>query len=147
MGEITRKGTAQWNGGLKDGSGNITAGTGAFKALSYSVPSRFESGNGTSPEELIASAHASCYSMMLAKVLGDQQKTPTQINTTATLTLRVDTSGAKITKIHLATEATVAGMDESAFEKAATEAKEKCPVSTLLRPGLESITLEAKLKK
>lgn len=147
MSEINRKGTAQWNGGLKDGTGKISGGTGAFKDLSYSVPSRFESGTGTSPEELIASAHASCFSMMLAKVLGDQNQKPSQINTTATLTMRVDTSGPKITKAHLVTEATVPGMDDAAFQKAAAEAKEKCPVSVLLRPGLENISLEAKLKQ
>src|SRR5690606_38671168 len=100
---------------------------------------------GTNPEELIAAAHASCFSMMLAKILGDQNKTPEQISTTATLTMRMDASGPKITGIALQTEAWVPGMDSQAFQHAANEAKEKCPVSVLLRPGLDQITLDAKL--
>jgi len=145
MGDIARQGKAQWTGGLKDGSGKASTGSGSFKDLPYSVPSRFESGNGTNPEEMIASAHASCFSMMLAKILGDQNKTAKQISTTATLTMRMDASGPKISKIHIATEAAVPGMDEASFRKAAEEAKEKCPVSVLLRPGLESLTFESKL--
>jgi len=145
MGDITRQGKAQWNGGLKDGTGKTSAGSGSFSDLPYSVPSRFESGKGTNPEELIASAHASCFSMMLAKILGDQNKTAKQISTTATLTMRMDASGPKITKIHVATEASVPGMDGAAFQKAAEEAKNKCPISVLLKPGLESLTFEAKL--
>jgi osmotically inducible protein OsmC len=145
MADITRQGKAQWNGGLKDGSGKVSAGSGSFKDLPYSVPSRFESAKGTNPEELIAAAHASCFSMMLAKLLSDQNKTPTQISTTATLTMRVDTSGPKITKIHIVTEASVPGIDEAGFHKAAEDAKNKCPISVLLKPGLESLTFDAKL--
>jgi osmotically inducible protein OsmC len=146
MSDITRKGLAQWNGGLKDGNGKISGGSGVLKDLVYSVPSRFESGNGTSPEELIAGAHAGCFSMMLAKLLSDQNKKPAQINTTVTLTMRVDASGPKISKAHLVTEASVPGLDDAAFQKVAAEAKDKCPVSVLLKPGLESLTFEAKLK-
>jgi osmotically inducible protein OsmC len=145
MADIQRSGRAQWNGGLKDGSGKTSTGSGVIKDISYSVPSRFETGQGTNPEEMIAAAHASCFSMMLSKVLGDQQKTAQQINTTATLTMRMDPSGPKISKIHLVTEARIPGMDAQEFQKAANEAKEKCPVSVLLRPGLENISLEAKL--
>src|SRR3954468_7616835 len=143
MAEIQRTGRAQWNGGLKDGKGTTSTGSGQIKELPYSVPSRFENASGTNPEEMIAAAHASCYSMMLAKILGDQNKTPEQISTSATLTL--DTGRAKVTKIHLATEAKVPGMDAEAFKKAADDAKQKCPISVLLNPGLESLTLDAKL--
>ena len=124
MADIQRTGSAVWNGDLKGGNGTISSGSGHFKDLPYSVPSRFESGKGTNPEELIAAAHASCFSMMLAKILGDQGKTPQQISTTGTLTLRMDASGPKITGVHLVTEASVPGMDEAAFKKAADEAKQ-----------------------
>jgi osmotically inducible protein OsmC len=144
MAEIKREGRAVWKGGLKDGTGTTTTQSGFLKDLPYSVPSRFETGRGTNPEELVAAAHASCFSMMLSKILGDQSKTAQQISTTATLTMRMD-GGPKITGIHLVCEAQVPGMDASAFQKAAEEAKEKCPISNLLRPGLESLTLEARL--
>ena len=144
MADITRQGRAQWKGGLKDGSGKTSTGSGILKDVAYSVPSRFETGQGTNPEELIAAAHASCFSMMLSKILGDQSKTASEINTTATLTMRME-GGPKITKVHISTEAKVPGMDQAAFESAAKEAKEKCPVSVLLQPGLEQISLETKL--
>jgi osmotically inducible protein OsmC len=143
MAEIQRTGRAEWNGGLKDGRGKTSTGSGHLKDVAYSVPSRFENGQGTNPEELLAAAHASCYSMMLSKILGDQQKTAERISTTATVTL--DPARAKITKIALVTEAKVPGMDAAAFKKAAEEAKEKCPVSVLLKPGLEGLSLDAKL--
>jgi osmotically inducible protein OsmC len=146
MPEIKREGRAVWKGGLKDGSGTTSSQSGFLKDLPYSVPSRFESAKGSNPEEMIAAAHASCYSMMLSKILGDQNKTASQISTTATLTMRMDASGPKISGIHLVTEATVPGMDAAAFKKAADEAKEKCPVSVLLKPGLETLTLDARLK-
>lgn len=146
MADIKREGRAVWKGSLKEGQGNTSTQSGLINNLPYSVPSRFESGKGSNPEELIAAAHASCYSMMLSKILGDQNKTAQEISTIATLTMRMDASGPKITGVHLATEAQVPGMDAEAFKKAANEAKEKCPVSVLLKPGLESITLDAKLK-
>ena len=145
MADIQRQAQAQWNGDLRSGSGKTSASSGALKDVAYSVPSRFESGKGTNPEELIAAAHASCFSMMLAKVLGDQQKTAKQINTKATLTLAQRGGGWKITAIHLETEASGAGIDDATLKKAAEQAKEQCPVSVLLKPGLESITLDVKL--
>src|ERR1041385_5342299 len=135
MADIQRQAQAQWNGDLRSGSGKTSASSGALKDVAYSVPSRFESGKGTNPEELIAAAHASCFSMMLAKILGDQNKTAQEISTSATLTMRMDTSGPKIASIDLVTEAQVPGMDDAAFQKAADEAKQKCPISVLLRPG------------
>ncbi len=145
MPDIKREGRAVWKGGLKDGQGTTSSQSGFLKDLPYSVPSRFESAKGSNPEEMIAAAHASCFSMMLAKILGDQGKTARQISTTATLTMRMDGAGPKITGIALVTEAQVPGMDAAAFKKAADEAKEKCPVSVLLKPGLESLTLDARL--
>lgn len=145
MPEIKREGRAVWKGSLKEGSGTTSSQSGFLKDLPYSVPSRFENAKGTNPEELIAAAHASCFSMMLSKILGDQGKTADQISTTATLTMRMDASGPKISGMHLVTEAKVPGMDANAFKKAADEAKEKCPISNLLRPGLETLTLDARL--
>ena len=145
MAELTRQGSAQWNGDLKSGQGHTSTGSGSLKELPYSVPSRFESAKGTNPEELIAAAHASCFSMMLAKLLGDQGAKPRQITTRATLTMRLDTSGAKITKIHLATQVSAEGVPQEKIQQAAAEAKEKCPVSQLLRPGLDELSFEAKV--
>ncbi len=145
MAELTRHGSAQWNGDLKTGSGSTSTGSGGVHDLSYSVSSRFESGKGTNPEELIAAAHASCFSMMVAKLLGDQGIKPKRISTRATLTMRVDNAGPKITKVHLATEISADGAAEQKIQDAAAQAKEKCPVSQLLKPGLESLTFEAKV--
>jgi osmotically inducible protein OsmC len=146
MADIQRQAQAQWNGDLKSGSGKTSASSGALKDVAYSVPSRFESGKGTNPEELIAAAHASCFSMMLAKVLGDQQKTAQQINTKATLTLSQRGGGWKISAIALETEASGPGLDEATLKNAAEQAKDQCPVSVLLKPGLEAITLKVTLK-
>jgi osmotically inducible protein OsmC len=145
MAEINRQGSAQWRGDLKTGSGSTSTGSGSVRELPYSVPSRFESDKGTNPEELIAAAHASCFSMMLAKLLGDQGGKPERIETRATLTMRVDTSGAKITKVHLATEVAAGGMSEEKVRQAAAQAKDQCPVSQLLKPGLESLSFEVKV--
>ena len=144
--DIQRQGSAHWNGSLKNGSGKTSTGSGVLKDVAYSVPSRFENGKGTNPEELIAAAHASCYSMMLAKLLGDAKRTPRDIHTKATLTLAQRDARWKIVKIHLETEVTGDGLDAEMLKKIAEQAKEQCPVSVLLEPGLEAITLEARLK-
>jgi lipoyl-dependent peroxiredoxin len=145
MAEIRRTGSASWNGGLKDGKGNTSTGAGGINALPYSFHSRFENAQGTNPEELIAAAHASCFSMALSKILGDEGHAPTSINTRATLSMVPVEGGFKIKSIHLDTEGRVPGLDSSAFLEAAEKAKENCPVSILLKPGLEQITLDAKL--
>jgi len=131
---------------LRRGSGTTSTDSGAFRDLPYSVPSRFENAKGTNPEELLAAAHASCFSMMLAKVLGDQSKQAKAIDTKATLTLSQRDGGWKISKIHLETEASGEGLTEDILKRAAEQAKEQCPVSVLLKPGLEAITLEVRLK-
>src|SRR3954463_15982412 len=147
MADIKREGRAVWKGGLKDGQGTTSTGSGFLKDVQYSVPSRFENAKGTNPEELIAAAHASCFSMMLAKLMGDQQKTPKDIQTKATLTLAQRDGGWKITSIALDTEVSGAGLDEATVKRIADQAKEQCPISVLLRPGLESISLNARLKQ
>lgn len=146
MPDIQRQATAHWSGELLKGSGTTSTGSGVLRDVPYSVPSRFEQAKGTNPEELIAAAHASCFSMMLSKLLGDAKKTPKDIHTKATLTLAQQSGGWKISKIHLETEVSAEGLDAETLNRTATQAKEQCPVSTLLRPGLESLTLDVKLK-
>lgn len=147
MADIQRRGQAHWTGDLRSGSGKTSTGSGVLHDVPYSVPSRFENAKGTNPEELLAAAHASCFSMMLAKILGDMKKTASDIFTQATLTLGQRAGGWKITQIHLATEVAGPGLDAETVKRAADQAKEQCPVSVLLKPGLESITLEARLKE
>ena len=130
---------------MRSGQGKTFLGSGAAVDLSYSVGSRFENAKGSNPEEQIAAAHASCFSMMLAKILTDQKKPVKKISTEAKLTMRVDPNAVKITGIHLTTQASVEGIDAEGFKRAAEQAKEQCPVSMLLKPGLEKLTLEAKL--
>lgn len=145
MADIVRHATAHWSGDLRGGSGKTSTGSGVLNDVSYSVPSRFETGKGTNPEELIAAAHASCFSMMLAKLLGDAKKTPKDIRTKATLTLAQQSGGWKITKIHLETEVSGDGLDAETLKQTTAAAKEQCPISVLLKPGLESLTLDARL--
>ncbi len=146
MADIQRHAEARWHGDLRTGSGITSSGSGVLREVPYSVPSRFENAKGTNPEELLAAAHASCFSMMLAKILGDQKRTADEIHTKAALTLGQRAGGWKIIKIHLETEVSGAGIDAHTLKQAADQAKEQCPVSVLLRPGLEGITLEARLK-
>ena len=146
MADIQRQGTAHWSGDLMKGSGKTSTGSGVLRDVPYSVPSRFENGKGTNPEEMIAAAHASCFSMMLAKLLGDAKKTPKDIRTKATLTLSNKSGGWKITTIAIETEVSGDGLDAETVKTIAGQAKEQCPISVLLKPGLESITLDAKLK-
>ncbi|HTL58529.1 MAG TPA: OsmC family peroxiredoxin [Candidatus Limnocylindrales bacterium] len=144
MPDLQRQGEARWKGELFKGSGTVSAGSGVLRDVPYSVPSRFESAKGTNPEELLAAAHASCFSMMLAKILGDQKKTAQEIHTKATLTLAQRGGGWKITKVHLETAVSGAGLDNEALKRAADQAKEQCPVSVLFKPGLEEITLDVR---
>src|SRR5215472_16107232 len=145
MADLERKAQAEWNGALRSGSGKTSTGSGVLRDVPYSVPSRFESAKGTNPEELLAAAHASCFSMMLAKILGDLKKTPSDIRTKATLTLSQRPGGWKISKVHLETSVSGDGLDAETLKRAADQAKEQCPVSVLLKPGLESLTMEARL--
>ncbi|MDN5936605.1 MAG: OsmC family protein [Nitrosospira sp.] len=140
---MKRKATARWQGGLKDGKGVISTDSGVLEDTQYSFSTRFENGKGTNPEELIAGAHAGCYSMALSLVLGESGVTPERIDTAATVTIEPSDGGFSITAVHLDVTARIPGIDEAAFMKAANGAKEGCPVSKVLNAD---ITLDAKLE-
>jgi osmotically inducible protein OsmC len=137
-----RTAEAVWNGNLREGKGTVKLGSGAFEGA-YSFSSRFESGTGTNPEELIAAAHAGCFSMALSAGLGKGGITPTSIHTTATVHLEKVGEGFGITRIELNTEAKIPGIDDAAFQKYAADAKAGCPVSKVLAGA--QISLTAKL--
>jgi osmotically inducible protein OsmC len=138
----TRTATAVWEGGLKDGKGKMKLGSGAYEGA-YSFASRFENGAGTNPEELIAAAHAGCFSMALSAGLGKSGFSPKRIQTSAKAHLEKVGEGFKITRIELNTEAEIPGIDQQKFMEHAEGAKKGCPVSQALA-GTE-ITLNAKL--
>jgi len=133
---------AEWKGNLREGQGTMKLGSGAFEGR-YSFPSRFESGQGTNPEELIGAAHAGCFSMALAAGLSKAGFTPSRVHTTAKVHLEQVEGGFAITKIELATEAQIPGIDNSTFQQQAEAAKKNCPVSKALAGT--AITLTAKL--
>lgn len=147
MADIVRTGSASWSGNLQNGNGTTSTGGGGLQHLNYSFRSRFENAAGTNPEELIAAAHASCFSMALSKILGDDGHPPERIHTKASLTMEKADAGFRITKVHLETEGQVPGVDEEAFRQSAEKAKENCPISMLLKPGLQSLTMEARLTR
>jgi osmotically inducible protein OsmC len=140
----TSSASAGWEGGLKNGKGSFKAGSGAF-AGGYSFPSRFEQAGGTNPEELIAAAHAACFSMALSAGLEGAGKTPRMIETRATCTLEKVGVGFKITKMELVVTGKVEGIDQAGFVKAAEAAKVGCPVSGALKGNVE-VKLDAKLE-
>jgi osmotically inducible protein OsmC len=139
-----RTSDATWNGDLKGGKGSVKLGSGAYEGQ-YSFSSRFESGTGTNPEELIAAAHAGCYSMALSAGLGKAGFTPTKVHTTAKVSLDKVGEGFKITKITLVTDAAVPGIEDAKFQEIAIATKAGCPVSQAL--SATPIELEAKLVK
>jgi osmotically inducible protein OsmC len=138
-----RTSSARWQGNLTEGSGTIRTGNGGLKG-NYSFKSRFEEGEGTNPEELIAAAHAGCFSMAFSKGLADAGFTPTSVDTTAKVHLDKSLGGVSVTRIDLETAGEVPGIDEAEFQKIAEGAKDNCPISRLLAPGAE-ITLAARL--
>jgi lipoyl-dependent peroxiredoxin len=138
----TRNADAVWEGNLREGKGTMKLGSGAYQGA-YSFASRFETGTGTNPEELIGAAHAGCFSMALAAALGKAGFQPKRIATSAKVTLEKVGEAFRITKIHLDTEATIPGIAANEFEKQAQDAKANCPVSKALA-GVE-ITLSARL--
>ena len=140
---MKRTGSARWQGGLKDGRGTVSTASGVLSDTQYSFSTRFEEGAGTNPEELIAAAHAGCFSMALSKQLEDAGMKADEINTTATVSLEKTDAGFTITRVHLDVAARVAGGDQSKFETAAQNAKAGCPVSRLLNA---EITMDAKLE-
>ena len=136
------KGTAEWKGDLRGGTGTFTAGD--TISGDYSFKSRFEDGPGANPEQLIAAAHASCFSMALSNILAEAGTPVDSVKTDATVTLRPVDGAPTITAIALRTVGSVPGIDEAAFQKAAADAKAGCPVSKALA-GVGEITLEASL--
>ncbi len=135
---MKRKATAVWNGSGKEGTGHLTVPSGVFSKTQYSYHSRFENGPGTNPEELVAAAHAGCFSMKLSFVLGAAGFTPEEIHTDCTITLENGT----ITESHLVLNAKVPGISKEKFEECTKDAKENCPISKLLNAN---ITLESTL--
>ncbi|MEJ2667221.1 MAG: OsmC family protein [Deinococcales bacterium] len=138
----TRRASARWEGTLREGSGSMKFGSGAFEGR-YDFASRFEEGTGTNPEELIAAAHAGCFSMALSGGLARAGHPATAIATEAAVTIERQDAGFRITKSHLTCEATVPGISEEEFRQQADAAKAGCPVSAALT-GVE-ITLDARL--
>jgi osmotically inducible protein OsmC len=140
---MKRKGSAVWRGGLKDGKGVVSTDSGVLSQTQYSFSTRFEDGKGTNPEELIAAAHAGCFSMALSAQLGNAGITPEQIHTTATVSLDKTDGGFAITAIHLDVVAKIPGANKQAFDTAANNAKSGCPVSKVLNAP---ITMDARLE-
>jgi len=136
--------SAVWQGGLKDGKGTITAGSGAFSAMPYDFRKRFEGEPGTNPEELIAAAHASCFAMALSGEINKAGQSAEQLDSRAEVTLERTDKGPTVTKIKLHVEGKVPGMSADDFQKAAETAKANCPISRLLGAAAE-ISLDAKL--
>jgi len=138
-----REASARWQGTLKEGSGRVKLGSGVFEGA-YSFPSRFENGPGTNPEELIAAAHAGCFSMALSAILGTAQHIPTSISTVAKVHLGATAAGPTITRIELEAQAEIPGLAPDEFQNLAERAKTTCLVSRALA-GVASITLKAEL--
>jgi osmotically inducible protein OsmC len=140
---MKRKGSAHWEGGIRDGRGTVSTDSGVLSEAQYSFSTRFEDGKGTNPEELIAAAHAGCFSMALSKQLEDAGMKAESIDTIAAVTLEKTDAGFTITKVHLDVTARIPGGEQSAFETATNNAKAGCPVSRLLNA---EITMDAKLE-
>jgi osmotically inducible protein OsmC len=141
---MQRTATAVWKGTLKDGKGVISTASGVLASTPYSFSTRFENGQGTNPEELIAAAHAGCFTMALSAQLSTMNFTPESLRTEAAVSLEKLDAGWTISKVHLDVVARVPGISSSAFEAAASSAKSNCPVSRLLKA---EITLSARLEQ
>ncbi len=140
--KINRNGSATWKGGIKDGIGSISSESGALKAYPYGFASRFEGKPGTNPEELLAAAHAGCFTMALSLILGEAKLVAEQMDTSARVSLEKVDDGYSITAVHLTLKAKVPGTDDATFQALAAKAKAGCPVSKLFKAD---ITLEATL--
>jgi lipoyl-dependent peroxiredoxin len=138
-----RNGSAEWQGDLQSGSGTVTVGDGVFSGA-YSFRSRFEEGDGTNPEQLIAAAHAACFTMALSNILSSAGHTPDSVRTTARVELRNVDGAPTLTRVDLDTEGQVPGIDASQFQGYAEEAKTGCPVSRALA-GIPEMALTARL--
>ena len=140
---MDRSASAVWRGSLKEGSGVISTQSNTLNNAQYSFSTRFENGVGTNPEELIAAAHAGCFTMALSMQLSSANMPPDELNTTATVTMEHTDDGPTITKIKLVTKARVPNADKDKFEELAEKAKAGCPISRLLKAA--EISLDAQL--
>jgi len=140
--KINRTGSAAWQGGLKDGKGTVSTASGALKDYPYGFSSRFEGQAGTNPEELLAAAHAGCFTMALSLILGEAGLTATRLDTSARVTLEKIGEGFSISAVHLTLKANIPGAGAAAFQDCAAKAKANCPVSKLFNT---KITLDAQL--
>jgi osmotically inducible protein OsmC len=140
--KINRSGSAVWTGGLKDGKGAISTQSGALDAYPYGFATRFEGVPGSNPEELIAAAHASCFTMALSLILGEAGLTAEKMETSAVVTLEKLDEGFAVTASRLTLKATIPGADDATFQELAAKAKANCPISKLLNAD---ISLEAEL--
>jgi len=140
--KIKQRGSAAWQGGLKDGKGAISTESGALKEYPYGFASRFEGRPGTNPEELIGAAHAGCFTMALSLILGEAKLTAEKMDTSAEVTLEQVEGGYAITAVHLTLKAKIPGADQATFERLTGMAKAGCPVSKLFKAN---ITLDATL--
>jgi osmotically inducible protein OsmC len=141
--KINRKGSAVWKGGLKDGKGTLSTESGALSDYPYGFGSRFEGKKGSNPEELLAAAHAGCFTMALSLILGDAGLTAAEMNSSAKVTLEKLESGFAIAAVQLTLKARIPGIDQATFERLAALAKVNCPVSKLFQTN---ITLDATLE-
>jgi lipoyl-dependent peroxiredoxin len=142
--KMNRKASAVWNGSIKEGQGRISTDSGVLRDTQYSFSTRFEDGVGTNPEELIAAAHAGCFSMALSGQLTNAGHPPESIHTNATVTMEKTDAGFTVTKVNLEVTARVPGIDQSGFLTAANNAKSGCPISRLLNA---EITMTANLEQ
>jgi len=140
---MQRKASAAWQGGFKDGKGTISTETGVLKQTPYSFSARFENGTGTNPEELLAAAHAGCFTMALSAQLGEAGMTAQKMDTTATVTIEKVGNGFSITKSHLDLVAKIPGADKAKFDAAVKAAETGCPVSRLFKA---EISVSARLE-
>lgn len=140
---MKRKATAVWQGGLKEGKGALTTGSGVLSETQYSFSTRFENGIGTNPEELLAASHAGCFAMALSAQLGAAGMTAERIDATATVTLEKVEGGFAITESHLEVKVKIPGADRAAFEQAANAAKTGCPISKVLNA---KVSMDASLE-
>jgi lipoyl-dependent peroxiredoxin len=140
---MERSASAIWHGDLKQGTGSLTTQSHVLNNTPYSFHTRFEDAAGTNPEELIAAAHAGCFTMALSSQLTSAEHPPSTIETTATVTMETTDDGPTITRIHLSTHATIPGIEKAMFDELAKKAKDGCPISRLLKSA--EITLDATL--
>ena len=145
MAEIKRTAEAFWQGDVRGGKGQVSTQSGALNKAGYTWSARFEEAPGTNPEELIAAAHAGCFTMALSSALTKKNMPPESLHTNATLIMDMVDGKRTVTKIRLEVDGKVPGMDQVAFKQTAEEAEKDCPISRLLRPGLQDVEVVAKL--